>query len=381
MIIPQSSSTCTGVFFIPIFKEDDTMPTAKKLPSGSWRCLVYSHTEEIKNPDGSIKKKRIYESFTSNIPGPKGKRIAEQAAAEFAANKDQRSRSADMLLGTAMDNYIQSRESILSPRTIMDYKRIRRTSLQSLMNIRLSRITQEDIQIAINLESVNHSPKTVRNSHGLLSAVLKQYRPDFALNTSLPKKQRVELYIPTDEEVKRLIRASEGTEMELPILLAAFGPMRRGEICALDSTDISGNIVHVIKNMVRTEDNTWIIKSPKSYAGDRYIDFPDFVAEKWRGKTGRIVNLTPNNITDRFRSCLHRAGLPHFRFHDLRHYSASIQHALGIPDSYIMQRGGWGNDGTLKAVYRHALADKTKEMDDIANQHFNELCNTKYNTK
>lgn len=357
------------------------MPTAKKLPSGSWRCLVYSHTEEIKNSDGSIKKKRIYESFTSNIPGPKGKRIAEQAAAEFAANKDQRSRSADMLLGTAMDNYIQSRESILSPRTIMDYKRIRRMSLQSLMNIRLSRITQEDIQIAINLEAVNHSPKTVRNSHGLLSAVLKQYRPDFALNTSLPKKQRVELYIPTDEEVKRLIRASEGTEMELPILLAAFGPMRRGEICALDSTDISGNIVHVSKNMVRTEDNTWIIKSPKSYAGDRYIDFPDFVAEKWRGKTGRIVNLTPNNITDRFRSCLHRAGLPHFRFHDLRHYSASIQHALGIPDSYIMQRGGWGNDGTLKAVYRHALADKTKEMDDIANQHFNELCNTKYNTK
>lgn len=47
------------------------MPTAKKLPSGSWRCLVYSHTEEITNPDGSIKKKRIYESFTSNIPGPK----------------------------------------------------------------------------------------------------------------------------------------------------------------------------------------------------------------------------------------------------------------------------------------------------------------------
>ena len=192
------------------------MPTAKKLPSGSWRCLVYSHTEEIKNSDGSIKKKRIYESFTSNIPGPKGKRIAEQAAAEFAANKDQRSRSADMLLGTAMDNYIQSRESILSPRTIMDYKRIRRMSLQSLMNIRLSRITQEDIQIAINLEAVNHSPKTVRNSHGLLSAVLKQYRPDFALNTSLPKKQRVELYIPTDEEVKRLIRRNRnGTSHSL----------------------------------------------------------------------------------------------------------------------------------------------------------------------
>ena len=295
------------------------MPTAKKLPSGSWRCLVYSHTEEIRQPDGTIKKKRIYESFTNNIPGPKGKRLAEQAAAEFAANKEQRGNKCDITMGEAIDKYIASRESVLSPRTIMDYKRIRRSSMQSLMNIRLNRITQEDVQIAINLEAVNHSPKTVRNSHGLISAVLRQYRPDFALHTSLPKKNRVELYIPTDEEVKRLIRASEGTEMELPILLAAFGPMRRGEICALDAADISGNTVHVTKNMVRTEDNAWIIKAPKSYAGDRYIDFPDFVAQKWKGKHGRIVNLTPNNITDRFRSCLSRANLPHFRFHDLRH--------------------------------------------------------------
>ena len=64
------------------------MPTARKLPSGSWRCQVFSHTEEIIQADGTIKKKRIYESFTSDVPGPKGKRIAEQMAAEFAANKE-----------------------------------------------------------------------------------------------------------------------------------------------------------------------------------------------------------------------------------------------------------------------------------------------------
>ena len=46
-----------------------------------------------------------------------------------------------------------------------------------------------------------------------------------------------------------------------------------------------------------------------------------------------------------------------------------------------MQRGGWGNDGTLKAVYRHALADKEKEMDGVANNYFTELYNTKNNTK
>lgn len=32
------------------------MATAKKLPSGSWRCQVYSPTEEFPQPDGNIKR-------------------------------------------------------------------------------------------------------------------------------------------------------------------------------------------------------------------------------------------------------------------------------------------------------------------------------------
>ena len=64
---------------------------------------------------------------------------------------------------------------------------------------------------------------------------------------------------------------------------------------------------------------TWIIKQPKSYAGDRYIDYPDFVAEKWKGQKGHITELTPDCITNRFPIVLKHAGLNHFRFHDLRH--------------------------------------------------------------
>ncbi|MBY0758561.1 site-specific integrase [Sellimonas caecigallum] len=358
------------------------MPTARKLPSGSWRCQVYSHTEEILKPDGSTKKKRVYESFTCDISGPKGKRIAEQMAAEFAARKEEkRGYKDDLTFGEATDQYIQNREAVLSPRTIMDYKRIRKNDLKILEGINLNKITQEDIQRAINLESKKHSPKTVRNTHGLISAVLRQYRPDFALNTSMPKKIRPDIYIPSDGDIKRLIKYVEGTEMELPILLAAFGPMRRGEICALDTKNIDGNVVHVCCNMVCNEAGEWIIRVPKSYAGDRYIDYPEFVSEKWKGKKGKITTMTPDIITTRFARILKRADLPHFRFHDLRHYSASIQHALGIPDSYIMARGGWGNDGVLKNVYRHVMSDPEKRMNQIANQHFSELCNTNCNTK
>ena len=357
------------------------MATAKKLPSGNWRCQVYSHTEEIIQQDGTIKKKRVYKSFTCDDPSSKGRRKCEAKAASWAARKEQFTYKQSIEFGDAMDNYIEARENVLSPRTISEYKKIRKTYCQILMNKKIDQITQEDVQKAINCESINHSPKTIRNIHGLISATLKTYRPEFALNTALPKRNRIELYIPTDSEIKRLLEFVIGTDMELPILLAAFGPMRRGEICALESSDISGNIVHVNKNMVQNQEKEWIIKAPKSYAGDRYIDFPDFVSEKWKGINGRIVNLNPDVITKRFEHCLKGAGLPHFRFHDLRHYSASIQHALGVPDAYIMQRGGWSNDGVLKSVYRHALSDKVKEYSNIANDHFNKICNTECNTK
>lgn len=343
------------------------MAKAKKLPSGQWRTLVYSHTDE----NG----KRKYESFTAETRGE-----SEFLAAQFALNKKSMS-SNHKTFGQALDEYIDERTAVLSPRTIMDYTRIRKYDLQALMNIQICDITQDIVQKVINEDSKIHSPKTVRNNHGLISAVLKRERPDFALNTTLPKRIRPDLYIPSDLEVRQLMEYVRGGELELPVLLAAFGPMRRGEICALDSDHVNGNIVHVEKNMVCTSNNQWVIKQPKSYAGDRYIEYPDFVAQKLICKNGMITSLTPDDITYKFSKALKAAGVHHFRFHDLRHYSASIQHALGVPDAYIMERGGWSSDSVLKNVYRHTMQDKSQGMNDLVNSHFSSLCNTECNTK
>ncbi len=279
-----------------------------------------------------------------------------------------------------MDEYIESRSAVLSPSTVREYKRIRKCSLQGIMNKKLLLITQQMIQTEINKEALNHSPKSVKNVHGLLSIVMKTYRPDFMLQTKLPQKVRPKLYVPSDDDVKKLMDAVKDTPMELPVLLAAFGPMRRGEICALDSNHINGNIVHVEFSMALNDKNEWVIKKPKSYAGERYIQFPDFVIDKLKGRKGLVAGLLPFQISNHFDRILKKAGLPHFRFHDLRHYSASIQHALGISDAYIMQRGGWGNDGILKEVYRHAMEGQAAEMNRKANEHFENLCNTKCNT-
>jgi len=355
------------------------MATAKKLPSGSWRCQVYSHTETVINPDGTEKQKRVYRSFTSDIPGPKGKREAERMASVWAAGKETASKT-NKTLGEAYDEYIKLRSTVLSPSTIREYKRMRRGSLTGLMEQKVMVITQDMVQDAINRETLNKSPKSVRDIHGLLSAVLKHYRPEFALNTTLPQKIPPKIYIPSEEDIRRVIKQVEGTEMEIPVLLAAFGPMRRGEICALDSDHINGNVVHVEYSLALDENNQWVKKAPKSTSGDRYIEFPDFVIARMSGITGKVTDLTPTQISHRFINIVKKAGASKFRFHDLRHYCASIQHALGIPDAYIMARGGWKNDAVLKQVYRHALEERQKEMNAVANNYFSELCNTKNNT-
>lgn len=354
------------------------MATAKKLPSGSWRCRVYSHTEEVLQTDGTKKEKKIYKSFTCDDPTPKGKRKCEAEAAAWADRKDfQLARSNKLTFGDALDQYIESRSAVLSPGTIREYKRSRKKDLQELMEKQLDRITQNDIQKAINKEALTHSPKSVKNMHGLVSAVFDVYRPDFRLKTKLPEKVRPRLNIPSESDIKRLLEVVKDTDMEVPVLLAAFGPMRRGEICALDSDHINGNVVHVEYSIAMNDKREWVKKRPKSYAGDRYITFPDFVIAKISNINGNITELNPGMITNRFNRLLKRYDIPGFRFHDLRHYSASMLHAMNVPDHYIMQRGGWGSDTVLKQVYRHVLEEETKKQNDRINERFSELYDTK----
>lgn len=344
------------------------MATAKKLPSGNYRCRVFVGMENGK---------KAYKSFTAPT-----KAEAEFLANEYLINKPAKEES-DITFSMALDSYIKSRQSVLAPSTIREYKRSQKNDFSLIDNKKINKITQQDIQILINEKAADHSPKTVKNIHGLISAVIKMYRPDMALNTTLPQKKPNNLYIPTDNDIKKIIEcANQDEDMLIAILLAAFGPLRRSEICGVEDTDIDKNhVLHVQRAVVLDENKKYVDKLTKSVAGDRYIPLPDFVFDKIKARKGRIVHLKPNQISDRFIDIQKRSGLPHFRFHDLRHYCASIQHALGVPDAYIMSRGGWNSDAVLKQIYRHALDDKAKQENDKINAHFSNMYDTKYDTK
>ncbi len=61
------------------------------------------------------------------------------------------------------------------------------------------------------------------------------------------------------------------------------------------------------------------------------------------------------------------AGLEHFRFHDLRHFNASLMLSEGIPDKYAVERMGHSTTAILKSVYQHTEDTKRMEVNAMMN--------------
>lgn len=276
-------------------------------------------------------------------------------------------------LGALVDKYISIKENVLSPSTIKGYKQIRQTYLPDLMDMQADHITSDVLQAAINVLSLDHSPKTVRNIIGLIIATLKVYAPEVRIMITYPQKKRPTYNVPTTEDVFRLIESANG-HLKTAILLAAFCGLRRSEIVALDSSDLRGNVLHIQRAAVFNEDNEIVVKSPKTYQSDRFVTIPDIVLAHIADISGPICPMKLYALTRHFIALRDRLGLS-CRFHDLRHYYASFQHAIDIPDAYIMQSGGWKSDSILKSVYRNTLDDERRRNDDKINAFLTQSAN------
>lgn len=254
------------------------------------------------------------------------------------------------------NSYIDSKSNVTSPSTIRGYKAILKGLPDSFVCLELSKITQIDIQKMINDYSVDHKPKTVRNAHGFISAVLKQYIPDMLLATTLPQKIENRGYIPNENDIKRILDESIGSKYHIPIQLGIMS-LRRSEICALELSDIKGNTLSITKALVQDENDKWVVKQTKTAAGTRELYIPDNLVEEIR-QNGTIYDGYPNSLNRQLHKYQDKLGIPRFRFHDLRHFFATYAHSQGISDADIMATGGWKSDYTMKSVYRHEMKQR-----------------------
>lgn len=340
------------------------MATARKLPSGSWRVLCF---------DGMANGKRHYVSITGAT-----KKEAEFRAAQYLAGA--KSKTGSLTVKEAIERYITAKTEVLSPSTIAGYRRQQKTYYGSLEHKDIYKLTSEDMQIFVSSITGSVKAKTVANVYALLSASIGMFRPDAVFRVTLPQKVRPQKQTPQDSDVRKLFEAAEG-DHKTAIALAAFGSMRRGEICAMKYGDVSGNVIHIHADMVCDENNEYQYKEiPKTSDSDRYVMLPPEVIQMLG--TGEpdefIIKKTPNAITSHFTRLRNRVA-PGIRFHDLRHYFASIGAALGIPDTYLSDFGGWRNgSGVMKEVYQGTMADKSAVFAGRMTEHFSDLINMQH---
>ena len=258
--------------------------------------------------------------------------------------------------------YIASKSNVLSPSTLRGYNAILRTMDEDFKQLPIAKITQIDIQRTINERAAEHKAKTARNLHGFISAVLRQYRPSMRIYTTLPKQEQIEYYTPSEDDIQKILEASEDRPFyHIPFQLGIMS-LRRSEICALTVDDIKDNILTINKAMVMDTDSHWIINHyNKSEAGTRKIYIPQKLVDEIQAQ-GFIYEGNPGSILDGLNRYQDKLGMPRFRFHDLRHFYASYAHSMGISDADIMATGGWKSDFTMKRVYRHEMKAKESQQ-------------------
>ena len=321
------------------------IPKAVKLPSGNWRVSIMVDGQRI------------------SITRPT-KKSAEQEAAALKSGTKAAQHNTTLSVNTAFDRYIDSKSAVLSPATVAGYRRIQKNLLAPIADMPLANLTQEQVQRWVNaLVKQGKKPKTVSNAHGLLSAVLASYRPDMTLRTTLPQKVKPEIAIPSEAELSAIFKAAQGTKYELPILLAVWLGLRASEIRGLKWEDIDGEYISIRRAVVQGE-NGPVEKGTKTFSGTRILHLPPYLAGLIQAQDHaqeHIVNLSGHAMYNGFERICDKAGVPHFRFHDLRHMNASVMLAAGVPNKYAQERMGHATDNMLKTVYQHTIKEEQKK--------------------
>ena len=267
----------------------------------------------------------------------------------------------------AAEKYIELKSNVLSPSSIRGYKIIVRHLDEDFLDMPLDSINLPRMQLLVNTLATCQAPKTVRNTNAFVMSVLKFYGIEIKSPT-LPKKKIKEEYIPTEEDIKRILAEVKGTQYEIPFILGTLG-LRRSEICALTKEDLNGNTLSINKALVLNENNEWVLKdTTKTEESNRTITVPDYVANLIR--ENGACPCTPHSLYWKLQRVQMSLGIPRFPFHKLRHFFASYMHDLGYSDKQIQEFGGWKSDHIMKSVYQHAM-----DMQEVKNNISNNIDN------
>src|SRR6266516_2923194 len=193
----------------------------------------------------------------------------------------------------------------------------------------------------------------------------------------------------TRDQAQKLLEVARGHRLEALLTVALVTGMRRGELLALRwrDIDLERRSLQVRRTVSLIRGHGYVETEPKTAKGRRKIVLPQPVVEvvkqhrthqlEARSKVGDAWHdhdlvfcniygdyLHPDRMVERFQKLLKEAGLPHLRFHDLRHSAATILLSMGVHAKVVQELLGHSNISMTMYVYSHVLPSMQKDAMD-----------------
>jgi integrase len=364
------------------------------------------------NGEGSVYRRKSDGRWVGSLSLPDGTRkvFYGKKQSEVVAKLDEAAndlRHGMLVVGsnTTVQEYLENwLENVHKPTirlsTYLNYGKLLKNYLvPGLGKVTLHKLTPQQVQAFYSQKiSDGLAPKTVNNIHGVLhkaldNAVKWNILPRNVCDAVTPPRiPRKEQKVLTKQQAHTLLEEVRAHRLEALLTLAITTGMREGELLALHWQDIhfEDRTLQVKRAVSYLKGYGYVESEPKTAKGRRMISLPAFVVDvllrhhaqqqdqrrevgdAWIDKDLVFTNAqgyyySSSTLRKVFRRFLVSIGLPHMRFHDLRHSAATILLALKVHPKVVQEILGHSQITMTLDVYSHALPsmqdDVTKQWD------------------
>ena len=226
------------------------------------------------------------------------------------------------------------------------------------------------------------SSATVRSLHLMLHNALNRTVKERLIlrnpteDCIAPKVQKFEMQILQPEHIKTYLDAAEKRGLLPMFYLELVSGLRKGELTALlwSDLDITNRTISVSKQYVKNPNRELTLSRPKTETSVRKVSISQeavdlLVAEHKRHPNNPYMFPSPitremyhpDSIVNLHKKILKDAGLPHIRFHDLRHTFATLALQNGVDVKTVSSMLGHYDAGFTLRTYTHATRQKQDE--------------------
>ena len=355
------------------------MTGSLQIKNGKYYAVI-----NYKTADGKRKQKWLNTQLTEKGNKRKAEQFLQKALLKYADFDEVES---DILFCDYLMKWLENTRGKIEQSTWDGYSQLINRHIYPYFKtkgIKLTEISARDISVYYTIK-INEglSPNTVKRHHSNIRKCLQcAYLEDMiptnpADKAQKPKSEPYNAHFYDSEQIKELLKASEGIDIEPVIVLCVYYGLRRSEVIglkweAVNFKDKTIKIYNTITKMYkfcekeRTKNASSnrtlpLIPAVETYLknlkekqnenrmlfGNCYTE-SDYICVKADGTL-----IQPDEASAKFKSLIKRNKMPNIRLHDLRHSCASMLIAQGVDIKVIQEWLGHSSISTTGNIYGH----------------------------